>query len=190
MASLATMRAMTRTSAPGLLLGPLLVPLLCFAPGCSLFTVKQDPMPVMEIRADRPPPGPDRVVLTASSIQIADKVQFATGKAEILPQSFSLLDDVAQVFVENEQIALVQIEGHTDSTGGADINRKLSQQRAESVLKYLASKGVPKKRMVAKGFGPDRPIASNDDDVGREQNRRVEFNILKQGPKKTIIKDE
>jgi OOP family OmpA-OmpF porin len=173
---------MTRTFAPALV--------LVLASGCSLFTVKQDPMPVMEIRADRPPPAPDRVVLTASSIQIKDKVQFATGKAEILPASFGLLDEVAKVFVENEQIMQVQIEGHTDATGTAGINRKLSQQRAEAVLKYLADKGVVKQRMVAKGFGPDKPIADNADEVGREQNRRVEFNILKQGPKKTIVKDE
>ena len=177
---------MTRTIALGVALGIA----LGGAPGCSLFTVQQDPMPVLEIRADRPPPGPDRVVLTASSIEIKDKVQFATGKAEILPESFSLLDDVAKVFVENEQIEVVQVEGHTDSTGTAAINRTLSQQRAESVVKYLAGKGVPKKRMVAKGFGPDKPIADNADDAGREKNRRVEFNIIKQGPKKTIVKDE
>jgi outer membrane protein OmpA-like peptidoglycan-associated protein len=181
---------MTRTFAPSIALGLGLGFALLLASGCSLFTVRQDPMPVMEIRADRPPPGPDRVVLTASSIQIKDKVQFATGKAEILPESFSLLDDVAKVFVENPQIEVVQVEGHTDSTGTAAINRTLSQQRAESVLKYLAGKGVDKKRMVAKGFGPDKPIADNNDDAGREQNRRVEFNILKQGPKKTIVKDE
>ena len=173
---------MARTFALGLV--------VVLASGCSLFTVKQDPMPVMEVRADRPPPGPDRVVLTASSIEIKDKVQFATGKAEILPASFSLLDDVAKVFNENGQIEVVQIEGHTDSTGTAAVNRKLSQQRAESVMKYLADKGVAKKRMVAKGFGPDKPIADNNDDAGREQNRRVEFNIIKQGPKKTIVKDE
>ena len=173
---------MTRTSALGLV--------LVLASGCSLFTVKQDPMPVMEIRAERPPPGPDRVVLTASSIQIQDKVQFATGKAEILPASFGLLDEVAKVFLDNEQIEQVQVEGHTDSTGTAGINRKLSQQRAEAVLKYLAAKGVGKRRMVAKGFGPDKPIADNADETGREQNRRVEFNILKQGPKKTLVKDE
>jgi len=177
---------MIRTCALGLVIGLV----IALASGCSLFTVKQDPMPVMEIRANRPPPGPDRVVLTASSIEIKDKVQFATGKAEILPESFSLLDDVAKVFKENEQIEQVQIEGHTDSTGTAAINRKLSQQRAESVMKYLEGKGVAKQRMVAKGFGPDRPIADNNDDAGREKNRRVEFNIIKQGPKKTIVKDE
>jgi len=173
---------MARTFALGLV--------LVVASGCSLFTVQQDPMPVMEIRANRPPPGPDRVVLTASSIEIKDKVQFATGKAEILPPSFGLLDEVAKVFVDNPQIEVVQVEGHTDSTGTPGINRKLSQERAESVLKYLAARGVDKKRMVAKGFGPDRPIADNNDEAGREQNRRVEFNILKQGPKKTIMKDE
>lgn len=147
-------------------------------------------MPVMEIRANRPAPGPDRVVLTNSSIVIKDKVQFATGKAEILPPSFGLLDEVAEVFVDNPQIEQVQIEGHTDATGGAGLNRKLSQARAESVVKYLAAKGVKKNRMIAKGFGPDKPIAGNEDEAGREQNRRVEFNIVKQGPKKTIIKDE
>jgi outer membrane protein OmpA-like peptidoglycan-associated protein len=180
------MRAMARTLAIGLVLGLVLV----WASGCSLFTVKQDPMPVMEIRADRPPPGPDRVVLTASSIEIKDKVQFATGKAEILPASFGLLDDVAKVFVDNSQIEQVQIEGHTDSTGTAAINRTLSQQRAEAVVKYLAGKGVAKSRMIAKGFGPDKPVADNKDEAGREQNRRVEFNITKQGPKKTTVKDE
>ena len=129
-------------------------------------------------------------MLTASSIKITEKVQFQTGKAEILPESFGLLDEVAKVLVDNPQIELLQVEGHTDSTGSAGINRKLSQQRAESVLKYLADKGVKKARMTPKGFGPDRPLATNDDDVGREQNRRVEFNIIKQGPKKTVVTDD
>jgi len=170
----------------GLILGIVVIA----SSGCSLFTVQQDPFPPLEITAERPPPGPARVVLTASSIAIQDKVQFETGKAEILPQSFGLLDEVAKVFVDNPQIELVQIEGHTDSTGSAAINRKLSQQRAESVRKYLSGKGVKDKRMVAKGFGPDRELAPNDTDEGREQNRRVEFNILKQGPKKTVVQDE
>jgi outer membrane protein OmpA-like peptidoglycan-associated protein len=101
-----------------------------------------------------------------------------------------LLDEVAKMLVDNPQIELLQVEGHTDSTGTAALNRKLSQQRAESVLKYLASKGVTAGRMQAKGFGPDKPIADNTSDDGREKNRRVEFNILKQGPKKTVVRDE
>jgi outer membrane protein OmpA-like peptidoglycan-associated protein len=168
----------------------LLGAVLCAGTGCSLITVQQDPFPPLEIRADRPPPAPPRVVLTASSITIGDKVQFATGSSQILPVSFGLLDEVAQVLTANSQIELLQVEGHTDSTGTAAVNRKLSQQRAESVMKYFVSKGVAGSRMKAKGFGPDKPIADNTTDEGKEQNRRVEFNIVKQGPKKTVVHDD
>lgn len=157
---------------------------------CSLVTVQQDPFPPLEIRADRPPPPPARVVLTASNIQIMDKVQFETGSDKLLPVSFPLLDQVADVMVDNPQIELVEVQGHTDSTGTAAINRKLSQGRAESVRKYLLGKGVDKKRLTAKGYGPDVPIADNGTAEGREANRRVEFKILKQGPKKTIVQED
>jgi len=167
-----------------------IIALVLISAGCSLITVQQEPFPPLEVRADRPPPGPARVVLTASSIQITDKVQFETGKSEILPVSFGLLDEVAGVLKDNPQIEVLQVEGHTDSTGSAGINRKLSQARSESVMKYLSSKGINGKRMVAKGFGPDRPLASNDADEGKDQNRRVEFNIIKQGPKKTVVTDD
>jgi outer membrane protein OmpA-like peptidoglycan-associated protein len=155
-----------------------------------LITVKQDPFPTLEIRADRPPAAAPRVVLTASSITIGEKVQFATGSSQILPVSFGLLDEVAKVLADNPQIELLQVEGHTDSTGTAALNRKLSQQRADSVMHYLAGKSIPGGRMKAQGFGPDRPIADNSTDAGKEQNRRVEFVILKQGPKKTVVHDE
>jgi outer membrane protein OmpA-like peptidoglycan-associated protein len=160
------------------------------AAGCSLITVQQDPFPALEVTAKRPGPPPPRVVITQSSIEIKDKVQFEYGKAALLPVSFGLLDQVAQVMTENPQLEVLQVEGHTDATGGAAFNRKLSQQRAESVRTYLIGKGVEAKRLVAKGFGPDKPIADNSTDAGREQNRRVEFNILKQGPKKTVVQDE
>ncbi len=158
--------------------------------GCSLVTVQQDPFPPLEITARRPGPPPPRVVVTASSIEIKDKVQFEYGKAALLEVSFPLLDQVAQVMADNPQIEVLQVEGHTDATGGAAFNRKLSQQRAESVRQYLVKKGLEARRLVAKGFGPDKPIADNATDAGREQNRRVEFNIVKQGPKKTVVQDE
>ena len=157
---------------------------------CSLISVKQDPFPPLQIRADRPPPGPARVLLTASSIEIKDKVQFEFGKAELLEVSSPLLNDVAAMLKDNPQIESLQVEGHTDAVGSAASNRKLSTERAEAVRAYLIKQGIAKGRLVAKGFGPDKPIASNDDDAGREQNRRVEFNILKQGPKKTVVQDE
>ena len=157
---------------------------------CSLVTVKQDPFPPLEVSAKAPPPKPGRVVLTDSSIKISDKVQFKLGSAELLPESFPLLDEVVAVLLENPQIESLQVEGHTDSTGGAAVNRKLSKERAESVRAYLVSKGVDGKRLVAKGFGPDKPQVPNDTPEGQEQNRRVEFNILKQGPKKTVVQDD
>ena len=151
---------------------------------------KQEPFNVMEVKATRPPPGPARVVLTPSNVAIMDKVQFETGKANIKPESHSLLDEVAKVLKDNPQVEVISVEGHTDSTGSADFNRKLSKDRAGSVAQYLAKKGVKAKRMEPTGFGPDRPIADNETDAGREANRRVEFNILKQGPKKVLVKDE
>lgn len=163
---------------------------LVLAPACSLVTVQQDPFEPLDVTAKAPPPKPPRVVLTASSIKISEKVQFKLGSAELLPDSFGLLDEVAGVMRDNAQIERVQIEGHTDSTGSAKINKKLSKERAESVRAYLMKKGIEDKRMVAVGFGPDKPIADNTTPDGQEANRRVEFNIVKQGPKKTVVEDE
>lgn len=166
------------------------VVLAFLAAGCSLVTVKQEPFPPLQVTAKAPPPKPPRVVLTESSIQIKEKVQFKLGSAELLPESFPLLDEVAQVLIDNPQIERVQVEGHTDSTGSAAINKKLSRERAESVRAYLISKGIDARRLIAKGFGPDRPIADNSTPEGQEANRRVEFNILSQGPKKVVVEDE
>ena len=183
-------RTLVRVKAPralarALLAGPLLV-----TGACSLVTVEQDPFPPLEITAERPPPPPPRVVLTASNIQIMDKVQFEVGSDKLLPVSFPLLDQVVDVMVDNPQIELVEVQGHTDSTGSAAINRTLSNKRAESVRRYLVGKGVAKGRLTAKGFGPDVPVADNGTPEGREQNRRVEFKIVKQGPRKTIVQED
>jgi outer membrane protein OmpA-like peptidoglycan-associated protein len=169
----------------------LLLGLLAVVTGaCSLVTVQQDPFPPLEIRAERPEAPPPKVVLTASNIQITDKVQFEIGSDKLMPVSFGLLDEVAQVMGDNEQIEIVEVAGHTDSTGGAKRNRELSQKRAESVRTYLAGKGIAKARLTAKGYGPDKPIAGNDTPEGREANRRVEFVIIKQGPKKTLVQED
>ena len=69
----------------------------------------------------------------------------------------------------------VRVSGHTDSTGPRDFNMRLSQERAESVMRYLAGRGVAADRMVALGYGPDRPVADNRTAAGRAMNRRVEL---------------
>ncbi len=162
---------------------------LLLASGCSLLpNSKEAAFPTVEVQGVRPPPQ-QRIVLLPSTIVISDKIQFELNKADVKSVSFPLLDEVVTVMKANGQIELVQVEGHTDTTGAADYNTKLSQQRAEAVMKYIASKGIPGSRLTAKGFGPDKPIAANDTPDGQEMNRRVEFNIVKQGPIKTIVTD-
>lgn len=163
---------------------------------CAAVTVKQKPFDALKISANRPPPPPapakppPRVVLTPSSIKITEKIQFAFDSAEIKPESFGLLSEIAQVMKDNPQIEVVQIEGHTDNVGKPEYNRKLSKARANSVREHLVKQGgIDAGRFVAEGFGPDRAMADNATDAGREQNRRVEFNIVKQSAKKTLVQD-
>lgn len=117
------------------------------------------------------------VVITKERLVIKDKVYFATGKATILPRSFPLLDQVADVINGHPELQRIVVEGHTDSVGKADKNRVLSQNRADSVMKYLKAKGVTADRLTARGYGPDRPAETNDTPAGREMNRRVEFTL-------------
>ena len=117
------------------------------------------------------------VAIQMGKLEIKEQVFFATGKAVIQPRSFKMLDQVAQVLVQHTEVDLMVIEGHTDNRGNAEANRKLSLARAEAVKTYLSSKGVQASRLEAKGFGPDRPIESNQTEKGRAANRRVEFII-------------
>jgi OOP family OmpA-OmpF porin len=127
-----------------------------------------------------PAPTPPRVEVRDNKIVIAEKIQFEYDKATILPASFGLLDEVAAVIKQNPHIKKIQIEGHASSEGDADHNQRLSDDRARSVMAYLSEHGVPKERLLARGFGVNRPIADNDTPEGRERNRRVEFNIVEQ----------
>ena len=117
------------------------------------------------------------VIITVEQLKILDKVYFDTGKASIQKRSNALLDNIAQVLTVHPEIALVQIEGHTDTVGKPEQNKKLSQDRADSVRAYLVKKGVSEARLRAVGFGQEKPTQSNDTAAGREFNRRVEFNI-------------
>jgi len=114
-----------------------------------------------------------------NQIKILDQVKFKTSSAEILPghESEDVLLAVHAVLTQHAEIKSVQIEGHTDSTGGANHNRELSKQRANSVRKWLIVHGIDPLRLTTAGFGPDRPIDSNSTDEGRRNNRRVEFLI-------------
>jgi|GEM_PF-258842 len=125
-----------------------------------------------------PDKGKSKVVLTREKIEILEKVFFDFNKATIQKRSFALLDQVVAVLKANPQIALLRVEGHTDSDGVDAYNFKLSDARAASVRTYLIGKGIDPARVASAGYGETRPIADNKTAVGREKNRRVEFVIV------------
>jgi len=127
-------------------------------------------------------PKPKRlvVILKKNKIEVRKKIHFASGRAEIRPDSFAILDGVVDILVNNPQIKKIRIEGHTDSMGSNRFNKRLSQQRAEAVQKYLEEQGIEPQRLDAVGYGEERPIAPNNTRRGRAQNRRVEFIIVQQ----------
>jgi outer membrane protein OmpA-like peptidoglycan-associated protein len=111
------------------------------------------------------------------TLSMPGNVNFAFDSAKLNPQFDPVLDKLAQTLSEYNK-TVIQIAGHTDSTGSHEYNMKLSLQRADSVKTYLESRGVPAARLVTLGAGPDYPIASNDTEEGRAQNRRVEITIV------------
>ena len=104
-------------------------------------------------------------------------INFATGSAKILSPSFKILDQAVAVLKEFQELRM-RIEGHTDDVGEAEMNKKLSQARAESVRDYLVGKGIAADRFEAVGYGEDKPVADNKTSKGRAQNRRTEFTPL------------
>lgn len=102
---------------------------------------------------------------------------FDFDKATIRPESANELDRLIKLLTDNPSIR-IELGSHTDSKGSDDYNQKLSQQRSQSVVSYLIGKGIAASRLEAKGYGETVPIASNDTDEGRQQNRRTEFKIL------------
>lgn len=105
---------------------------------------------------------------------VLEGVNFASGRAVLTPESHSILDRVAESLVQLTDVR-VEVQGHTDATGSAATNTRLSQARADAVRNYLISQGVPASRLTARGFGPAQPVASNTTADGRAQNRRVEL---------------
>lgn len=110
-------------------------------------------------------------------ITFRDGIQFALNSAELSEASKTNLTDLAETLKKYDDTNIL-IEGHTDITGTRDYNMILSEKRAESVSDYLETLGVQNKRITTEGYGPDQPVADNDSDYGRQQNRRVEVAIF------------
>ena len=161
------------------------------AGGCAFTTTvvrDEEPIPV---RAT-PPAAPSlegvAVAVTTPVVRIEkerivvdDKIHFEHDSATIKAESHNLLNQIAQVLKDNPHVKKVRIEGHTDDTGTAAYNKKLSKERAAAVRDYLVAQGIEAARLTAEGLGQTRPIADNATDEGKAKNRRVEFHITDQG---------
>jgi outer membrane protein OmpA-like peptidoglycan-associated protein len=109
-------------------------------------------------------------------LNMPGNVTFKTASSDLNPSFFSVLGSVALVLKEfNKTLGVVA--GHTDNVGADDYNQRLSEQRASTVATYLSSQGIAADRLMAVGYGETRPVASNDNEAGRAQNRRVELTL-------------
>ena len=120
-------------------------------------------------------------MLRQGAIVITERVTFETASADIRQQSLPILDDVAALILRHDDIRLLRVEGHTDNVGDAQMNLRLSEERAASVVQYLVDQGVDPERLTSIGYGEERPVGDNRTEDGRAQNRRVEFNIMEMG---------
>ena len=110
-----------------------------------------------------------------SQVDIAG-IRFRTNSADLNDDSIAILEQVADLLIQYPNVE-VEIAGHTDSLGSQEYNLALSADRATTVMQFLGNQGVSSYRLTAKGYGPARPIASNDNAAGRAQNRRIEFTL-------------
>lgn len=108
---------------------------------------------------------------------VLNNIFYDFNKATLRPESEAELDRLYKMLNENPTLK-IEISGHTDNVGSATYNQKLSESRAKAVVDYLFDKGIDKSRLTFKGYGFNRPVAKNDTEEGRQQNRRTEFEIL------------
>jgi outer membrane protein OmpA-like peptidoglycan-associated protein len=106
-----------------------------------------------------------------------DDLIFQTGSANIEPSSHQELDEVVTMLRNNPRM-VIQLEGHTDYAGSAELNKKLSEDRVLSVKSYLVDKGSKKSRIKTKAFGGSMPLSRENTEAARQMNRRVELRIL------------
>jgi len=106
-------------------------------------------------------------------------IEFEFGSDQLTESSYSTLDQIAAILINNPTWAKINVAGHTDNVGTSEFNQTLSEARADAVKNYLLKKNVPESSVIVTGYGEDKPIATNDTVEGRQKNRRVEFEITK-----------
>lgn len=116
--------------------------------------------------------------LSTGTRSVLRNIYFDFNKATFAQESYNELNKLERMMQQNPNL-VIEISGHTDNIGSASYNKQLSQRRANAVKQYLVSKGVDPRRIESVGYGEERPLASNDDELeGRELNRRVEFKVI------------
>jgi outer membrane protein OmpA-like peptidoglycan-associated protein len=135
---------------------------------------------------------PDRgpVIVTETGIQILQQILFERDSAEILPQSFPIVDAVAATLVGNPQILFLEVQGHADERSSDDYNIRLTADRAAAVVEALVSRGIARDRLRSAGYGERCPIDPRHTDEAWDQNRRVEFRILRTTDGQTMTHDQ
>lgn len=111
------------------------------------------------------------------TLNLSGNITFATNSADLSQEYFAVLNSVSKVLTEYEQ-TVVEVAGHTDSSGPEDYNQALSERRAGSVAKYLQSQGIINERLITVGMGESRPVADNSLSSGKQANRRVEITMV------------
>jgi OmpA-OmpF porin, OOP family len=160
-------------------------------PGTAMLSVQADGYLVVVTPADvkprtentvdimlRPKPKSSLVSVGKGEITIKQQVQFALDSAVILPESFGLLTEIADTLIRHSEIRRVEVQGHTDNSGTPEHNKVLSEQRSEAVRAWLVQHGVASDKLVARGYGQEKPLAPNVTAGNRARNRRVQFIIL------------
>ena len=133
---------------------------------------------------------PPRAIVTSTSLNerielepISDKsfvikdIYYDFDQWTLSPEAKKAIDDYLLGVLQINANIKVEISSHTDSRGSGIYNQRLSQKRADAVVKYLVNKGIASNRLSAKGYGPSQPVDTNDTDEGRQLNRRTEFMI-------------
>ncbi|MDR7134549.1 outer membrane protein OmpA-like peptidoglycan-associated protein [Lysobacter niastensis] len=111
------------------------------------------------------------------TLNMPSGITFDFDKSNLKPEFYPVLDNVARTLQEYNQ-TIVEVAGHTDSVGSDAYNQRLSEQRANAVSSYLTGRGLNRDRFIVVGAGESRPVASNDTDAGRAENRRVEITLV------------
>jgi outer membrane protein OmpA-like peptidoglycan-associated protein len=149
-----------------------------YLPETVKFTVTADQSTPMDVVLKKP----EKAVVVDNRIILPDAIFFDFNSPKVQKKSLEILDQIVEILKSNDTgYKILRVEGHTDDVGSNAYNESLSQKRAQSVRKYLISKGVNAERVEAVGNGEVKPIATNLTDVGRSENRRVEFHLVREG---------